>query len=466
VSGAPVPEQHLGGAIEAIRLVLARLPGSGLILLDSELVVRAAEGPACGAREMTTARVRGRPLADLLPERVWCDVEPHYRRAATGAGGRFSLVSSDGRRHDVEASPVVGPDDVVTGVLIVSQDTTDRAEVTAELRARLAQQSVVRALGQHALEGRPLDALMDEAVREVATTLGADLCGLLEHDPVPDEFVVRAGTGWAPGFVGRRLSGASMRAAGGLEALAEGPLIFRDLREETRFRGGPLEEHGVVSGMTVLIGDPERPFGLLGAHTRVPRVFAEEDATFLALVGNVVGHAIHRARAEERTRHDALHDPLTGLPNRTLLLDRLRHALERSQRTERPLALLFTDLDGFKVVNDTLGHAAGDEVLRQVAPRLTATVRAADTVARFGGDEFVVLCEDLHGPEEAEGTAGRIAAALAEPVRAGAGERVLTTSTGVIVARGGTVTPEELLRDADAAMYRAKARGPGTWERA
>jgi diguanylate cyclase (GGDEF)-like protein len=153
-------------------------------------------------------------------------------------------------------------------------------------------------------------------------------------------------------------------------------------------------------------------------------------------------------RQAEILTHRALHDALTGLPNRTLLLDRLEIALARVDRTQKPVALLFIDLDRFKQVNDTLGHQAGDQLLIDVGGALQRAIRASDTAARYGGDEFVVLCDGVTGRDEAERIANRIEHALERvPIRA---------SIGIALAERPDTAPEELIREADAAMLGAK----------
>jgi diguanylate cyclase (GGDEF)-like protein/PAS domain S-box-containing protein len=167
---------------------------------------------------------------------------------------------------------------------------------------------------------------------------------------------------------------------------------------------------------------------------------------------------------ERKTAHDALlhqayHDPLSGLPIRPLFLDRLGQALRRLSRTASTLAVIYLDIDRFKVINDSLGRAVGDQLLLAMATRLMEIVRPGDTLARIGGDEFVILCEGLSGDAEAVGIAERVREALTEPLAWDSGELVLSVSAGVAVSTSPSVNPEALLRDAEAAMYRAKSEG-------
>jgi diguanylate cyclase (GGDEF)-like protein/PAS domain S-box-containing protein len=183
-------------------------------------------------------------------------------------------------------------------------------------------------------------------------------------------------------------------------------------------------------------------------------------------ISTVVARDITERKAfERRLAHQGTHDALTGLPNRTLFMDRVAHALASAQRTRRPLAVLFCDIDRFKVVNDSLGHTAGDALLFAVASRYRSALRATDTVARFGGDEFVVLAEDLATDADAVVVAEKLATSLREPVPVGRQEIHVSASVGIAVADPETATPESLVRDADVAMYRAKARGRARHER-
>jgi len=169
-----------------------------------------------------------------------------------------------------------------------------------------------------------------------------------------------------------------------------------------------------------------------------------------------------RKAFEEQLAHQAFHDPVTGLANRALFVERVRHAIARGRREDNGLAVLFLDLDDFKTINDSLGHAAGDELLRTVAERLASCVRASDTAARFGGDEFAVLLEGVEGVQEAADTAERLLEAIAQPVTLGGKQLVIRSSLGLsLVEAGDAGNADDLIRDADAAMYIAKRDGKG-----
>ncbi|HVY10548.1 MAG TPA: EAL domain-containing protein [Mycobacteriales bacterium] len=202
----------------------------------------------------------------------------------------------------------------------------------------------------------------------------------------------------------------------------------------------------------VVRSDPYLPF------------FARNEFRLLSHLGEFVGLAIDRCELLERDReaqarlaHQATHDALTGLPNRLLFADRLSEALARARRQSSAVAIMFLDLDQFKLINDGIDHAAGDEVLAEVARRLLAAARVSDTVARFGGDEFTVLA-DVGSEYEALGLADRFREAISAPIYVGQRDLALRVSIGVVVTQGDG-DPVSLVRDADAAMYRAKESG-------
>ena len=175
----------------------------------------------------------------------------------------------------------------------------------------------------------------------------------------------------------------------------------------------------------------------------------------------VVAHesVTERKLLEERLAHQAFHDYLTGLPNRALLMERLNQALLRSSRRQSSVALLFLDLDNFKSVNDTLGHDVGDLLLIEIARLLQSCLRAGDTAARLGGDEMIVLLEDVAGIKDVLVVADRLIANLAEPIHVDDHQIVVTGSLGIVLSNGGEESGDQLLRQADAAMYHAKGAG-------
>ena len=238
-----------------------------------------------------------------------------------------------------------------------------------------------------------------------------------------------------------------------------------DWATERRFERSQVLTHaGTTSGLTVVIEGRRGPFGALGFHSYAPREFKPGDIDFVQALANVLGDVVERQLTDDDIRHRALHDPLTGLPNRLLFLDRLGQATERQRRRRDTLtAVLALDLDRFKLVNDSLGHRAGDELLAAAAPRLRQAVRSSDTVARFGGDEFGILLEDIAGEQDAIDMAERIAGVFTRPFVLDGNEHFVTTSIGIALAEGGE-RAEDLLRDADAAMHRAKERGRARYE--
>jgi diguanylate cyclase (GGDEF)-like protein/PAS domain S-box-containing protein len=187
-------------------------------------------------------------------------------------------------------------------------------------------------------------------------------------------------------------------------------------------------------------------------------VIADEEGKPLRMVG-ICWDITERKTMEEQLVHGALHDTLTHLPNRNLIDDRLAVALSALGRRELPLGLMLLDIDRFKVVNDSLGHEVGDRVLIEMGARLAGAVRPGDTVGRFGGDEFVVICEELTSAGEALGIAQRVQEAMGQPILVEGNELVLSISTGIALATQPTTLPGSLLRDADSAMHHAKRSG-------
>jgi diguanylate cyclase (GGDEF)-like protein len=231
---------------------------------------------------------------------------------------------------------------------------------------------------------------------------------------------------------------------------------------------------GMETVEMVLATAPEVPIIVLSGlqDDRVTMAALNEGAQDYLVKGQVDGaslwrsirYAVERKRAEVALRQQALHDPLTGLANRPLFMDRLRAAIARLARQSHPLAVLVMDLDRFKWVNDSLGHDGGDELLVATARRLEHAVRPTDLVARFGGDEFVVLCEEVDDEPNALVVAERVQGALSADFPIAETQIRVSASVGVVTSRDPAAKAEGLLRDADVAMYRAKELGKGGCE--
>jgi len=337
-----------------------------------------------------------------------------------------------------------------------------RSEKSSRLQTH--QQSEVARFGQLALEGTDIDELARRACRILTEVLEIDYGGVLKLLPSGDELLLVAAVGMPEELIGEALVPADYRSQSGY-ALATGmATVVEDWQTESRFQQSDLQRsQGIQSAAIILIKGKERPYGVIGAGSRARHEFSREDINFMQAIANVLANAIERRRTEEQTQHEALHDALTGLPNRSLFLDRLQHALSVVARRQTSMAVLFLDLDQFKRVNDSLGHAAGDELLAAVAPRIEQALRPGDTVARFGGDEFAVLAEDVDNERGATRIAERIAEALARPFILRDREHFVSASIGIALGTGAE-EPEALIRDADSALYRAKEHGRGGYE--
>ena len=221
-----------------------------------------------------------------------------------------------------------------------------------------------------------------------------------------------------------------------------------------------IRAHAVDVPIVVLSGDDSDTRGL-EAVIAGAQDYLVKGSFDAGLLKRALQYAAHRKRAELALVERALHDELTGLPKRSLLLDRLAVAIKRCAREGSVGALLFLDLDQFKHVNDSLGHAVGDAVLKTMSQRLTSAVRGCDTVARIGGDEFVVLLMPLAGMQDALSIAEKLLGALAKPMLANQQQLALSASIGVARFQDETESAEQLMARADLAMYRAKAAGKG-----
>jgi diguanylate cyclase (GGDEF)-like protein/PAS domain S-box-containing protein len=331
----------------------------------------------------------------------------------------FRMAHADGGFRTIEAmSTNLLHDPAIDGLVVSARDVTDRRRAEAELREA---QERFRSAFEHAPIGMALmtlDGRLFRVNRAMVQIVGRSTDELLRATlrdlTHPDDH-----ESCAEGL-GRLLSG----------EVPSSQLEIRYIHHE----GHPVWVSLSTSIVRDVNGNPLYFVGQL------------EDIT-------------ERRASGEALAHQAIHDPLTGLPNRMLFVDRLGRELSRAASLRSRVAVLFLDLDRFKVVNDSLGHSAGDRLLVAVADRLSGAMRPDDVVARFGGDEFTVLCQNVTSVETAELIAERLAEVIAKPVALVEGEVFVTASIGIAISDGQNETPETLLRNADAAMYRAKELG-------
>ncbi len=314
----------------------------------------------------------------------------------------------------------------------------------------------------------PIQAILDHLVERIVDVLPIDAAGV---------------TLISPGVNPRYLSASDERALRFEQLqteLGEGPcvaaymtgeaVVVPDLRREDRFpkfTPRALEE-GLVAVFAFPLRQGDDQLGALDLYRTTAGPLDERTMAAAQTLADVAAAYLINAQARvalressERAQQNSLHDPLTGLPNRTLLVQRLDHAVQRCRRSKKLLAILFADLDMFKAVNDTYGHHVGDELLVAVGERLTSLLRPGDTMARLAGDEFVILCEDLDDAAQVEALAARIDDALAETFVLSSAVVRVTASVGIAFAGEGHDIPRQVLQDADTAMYQAKRQGGG-----
>ena len=312
----------------------------------------------------------------------------------------------------------------------------------------------------------PIQAILDHLVARIVETLPVSAVGITLISP-----------GIAPLYVAAS-DGAALRFEKLQTRLAQGPCVMAyetgdavsipDLREETRFPefvAAALPE-GMIAAFTFPLRHGDGRLGALDLYRDTPGPLDPEDLAAAQTLADVAAAYVLNAQARddaratsERFEDSALHDVLTGLPNRLLLHQRLSHAAQRAKRSKTFAAVLFADIDRFKQINDSYGHQVGDDLLIAMAGRLSELVRPGDTLARISGDEFVFLCEDLRRVEDVEVLAARIGEALAVPFELPTVSIKATASVGVAYAGPGQAITNQLVVDADIAMYQAKRSG-------
>jgi diguanylate cyclase (GGDEF)-like protein len=308
----------------------------------------------------------------------------------------------------------------------------------------------------------PLEDVLQAVVEGAAGLLGDPVASVrLVEDDDPMTMVIAAETGMTDEHLKvLRRSPVGTGVSG--RAITEGRVVVSNHYGDMPGAHDPLALGGLQAAMAAPVHEGGRIVGaLVVASYDADRRFADTDQETLLAFAEHASLAFTDAKMADALVYQALHDSLTGLPNRSLFMDRLGHCLARSTRGMNPAAVMYIDVDAFKSVNDSLGHAAGDELLVTVAGRLDSCVRPGDTVARLGGDEFVVLLEEVDSPEEACRVAERVLEELRRPCTLHGHELIVTASVGIATGFEGAA---ELVRNADVAMYRAKSTGKGRYE--
>ena len=333
---------------------------------------------------------------------------------------------------------------------IISQLTL---RYVAERNRKAAQLSSLDRLGRQLSTGLSVDEVFHAVSSQLRGVRSVEGCFLVLSQPP-----AHLGHGLADGPVERAIArDLARRVDAGSRSVWLGDGVEANDGEQSPAR----------SWLAMPLGRDDDHLGCLGLVSRVPHAFGGEDREFFALVAERVALALDVARRAAELRRIAFHDALTGLPNRALFADRLEEALAVAAHRQWTVGLFYLDLDNFRVVNESLGHQAGDELLIKVAARLSdcisdvgaSGVGARATVARLGGDEFVVLVDQVASEAEAESLAEQLTGALADPIQVADHEVVTSASIGVALSSPGRDRPEALLRSADLALYRAKGNG-------
>ena len=336
------------------------------------------------------------------------------------------------------------------------RDLTERKRAEERQAAHLRLQERIARFGQSALAKRQPEQLIEEALQNILEGLTADAVAYLERGASPGELMLRSIAGVHAGEASRLAHAPGNPVFGvfdsGVRVVAEAAVLPFAWAQDA-----------AVTAIVPVRAD-QRVRGVLCVLKGAARALGAEELSFVEAAVNVLSSGLQRIDSEGQLAFLAQFDPLTGLPNRTLLSDRFAQTIVQARRHGAPLGVLFIDLDEFKLVNDTLGHAAGDELLKEAARRLQATVRTGDTVARISGDEFAVVVPDLARPEDAALVAQKIIDQLAAPFALGGHEIFITASIGIAAFPADGENAETLLGAADAAMYRAKQSGRNAYQ--
>lgn len=378
--------------------------------------------------------------ADL--ERSWA----LFRRAVEGESVHFEIGSSRGDGSELHLEVTLFPkyaQGLVVGVYAVLKDITERRVVHRKLEMQTQR---MRDLYLLATIPEYTDAHVMSTLQTGCRLLGMESGAIIDSTQALQ--------------IEMRYDSLEL-FAGDDERVIELAHTVMSSREPVAAHTGRVEgnSYGAWIGSRLLVGGALQGALLFFSRTARDQEFEETDSDTIALMAALVGSALERRRSRSHLRTLAYYDSLTGLPNRLLFQERVRDALVDQRGHALPLAILFFDLDRFKDINDTLGHAMGDRLLQMVAHRLVRLVGEMGLVARMGGDEFIVLLRDIEGRESAQEAAGRILRAIEDPFRIDGYEQFVSTSIGIALAPDDGRDEQSLIKHADIAMYRMKGQG-------
>gem|GEM_PF-1046113 len=377
----------------------------------------------------------------------------------------YRLRARDGRYVWIyERAKLVRNDEGVPQWHGVMQDISALKAAEAEVEMKAQQQLLVARLGEMAVRGEEPDSLLRYAVEWLGRLDGVLEASIWEQENYKALHLChRSGAlGWSNSLPYDPDQYPDSHLTQGDVVLV--PSWADDPRLQ---RFTPYLPGSVRSSMFAPIMGPLEQFGVIIVHSAKISAFDEQDGNFLRATANVLGNSIERSRTDQSLHHRLNHDPLTDLPNRQLFTRRLAEAIDEAGARDGIVGLLFLDIDHFKLINDGIGHHAGDDLLREIAPRLAASVLRGDTVARFGGDEFGIVLASIKSTEEAQEVARRTLENLSKPIPVAGTERFVTASIGVSTYQPSREEPksaEDLIREADAAMYLAKESGRARYE--
>jgi diguanylate cyclase (GGDEF)-like protein len=344
------------------------------------------------------------------------------------------------------------------------RDITDKKLASLRLQ-------VDHGVTQLAALSKDTEEIMPKVIETVCSTFGWE-CGIWWRFDKEAQ-LLRSAMSWradAPQVVEFLDLTSKMSVPAGIELpgrawLQSEPLFVPDVARDQGFSRGEIARRaGLRGAVAIPVAADERFGGVIELFSSESIARDEMLAQLLNTIAAQIGHFFMRKHAEETLRFVATHDALTDLGNRAIFTEQLGRALSRVSRYGRGLAVLFVDIDRFKVVNDTLGHTAGDRMLQECARRLRDCLRGSDTVARLGGDEFVVMAEDFSGPRDAIAVAQKILASLGRPLVLEGQELIPSASIGIAIAPDDGADVEMLLKNADIAMYRAKDQGRNNYQ--